>query len=139
METENILKELKKKGCRLTVIRKAVTGIFAENKHPLSVADIAGKLTDKRIGADKTTLYREISFLVKAGMINEIDFGDRRKRYEAATLGHHHHLVCVKCGRIEDIKIKKDLEAEEKRIFKQKRFRILRHALEFFGLCPQCN
>lgn len=120
MEIKSLLEGLKRRGCRLTVIRKAVIGIFATSSLPLSVADVSAKLRAEKIRANKTTLYRELSFLRGEEIINEIDFGDGKKHYEAASLGHHHHLVCVKCGKIDDIVIERDLEREEKRSLRKK-------------------
>lgn len=139
MKTENILKELRENGFRLTNIRKKLVDIFTNAKMPLSVQELTAKLEKSGITANKTTIYREIYFLQEQNIVAEIDFGDRRKRYESAHAEHHHHLVCLKCSSIQDITLSDHLKKEEQRIARQNNFKIIHHSLEFFGLCKQCR
>lgn len=139
MKTEEVLKDLKAKGFRLTNIRKKLVDIFATTKMPLSVQELIEKLEEQDITANKTTIYREIYFLMEQGMVAEIDFGDRRKRYESAHTEHHHHLICLKCDSVKDITVTNDLKKEEERLAKKNNFKITNHSLEFFGFCSQCH
>jgi len=133
-----LIGELRKEGHRLTGIRKGIIGIFEENRRPLSICELAEQLQSKMIKADKVTLYRAISFLKEKGVIAEVDFGDGKKHYENASGKHHHHLVCVKCKAVDDVTLLHDLEDEEAKIASQKKFKVIRHSLEFFGICSKC-
>lgn len=136
---ENILENLREKGFRLTRVRKALIEIFETLKVPLSVPQLKILLQEQGLTPDKTTLYREISFLMEQNLVVGIELGEGKKRYESAQHGHHHHLVCLRCDNIEDIEVEADLKDEEKRILKLKGFEVQHHALEFFGLCKRCR
>ena len=88
---------------------------------------------------NKTTIYRELAFLKKQNIILELQFDDNTKRYEIMPANHHHHIVCVRCEKVEDVVLEKDLDAEEKVITQNKKFQILHHSLEFYGICKMCQ
>lgn len=98
------------------------------------------ELKRKKIAANKTTVYRQLESLLKAGAVTEVRIGDRAKQYELVdSTGHHHHLVCLRCKKVEDIDFPEELERQEKNIWKNKKFKVLQHNLEFFGLCRNCQ
>jgi len=129
-----ILDSLRKKGFRNTFIRKAILEILSESKEPLTYEDFK-----KKIKANKSTVYRELSFLGAQGIIKELHFNGGAARYEMTLRDHHHHIVCVECNTIDHVEIKEDLKREEERISKNKKFKILQHTLDFYGLCAQCQ
>ena len=131
----NVLQEA---GFRLTKARRAILAILDGAVHPLSVFEVLLALAKKKIAVDKTTVYREITFLKERRIVQQIQFGDRVKRYEL-RLGHHHHLVCVECDAIADVSLGGDLDSLEQRISRKTGFRIDDHSLEFFGLCVNCK
>lgn len=139
MKIEKTLSELKSQGFRLTNIRKKLVEIFANTRLPLSIQELLKSLEKQGFIANKTTIYREVYFLMEQGIVAEIDFGDRRKRYESAHSKHHHHLICIKCSKIKGITLTDELKKEEQRLAKQNNFKITNHSLEFFGLCSQCQ
>ncbi|MBW7956491.1 MAG: transcriptional repressor [Deltaproteobacteria bacterium] len=141
-DLDRILSEIAGRGFRLTRVRKAIVEIFLKRGLPLSASDIIGALLskDKDTAANKTTVYRELAFLEEHGIIKEIRFlHERVKRYELAGGEHHHHLICVKCRKVEDIVLEGDLEEEERRILESTGFTVLNHSLEFVGLCQGCR
>lgn len=131
-----ILDELKKRGFRMSRIRKLLVEILAKAEKPISAVDLLEK---NKVPANKTTIYRELYTLVEQKVLREIDFGDGIKRYELSGDTHHHHLICTNCKKVEDIDLRTDLEKEEKQIEKDKGFKIETHSLEFFGLCNNCQ
>lgn len=135
-----VLRKLRDQGFRETRARKALIELLLTSNQPLAIAEIQDNLKKTyKIGTNKTTVYREISFLIDQQVAREVDFGDKKKRYESAIAGHHHHLVCTNCGRIEDFELKQDLQNEEQRISSEKNFKVTSHTLEFFGLCANCR
>lgn len=132
------LKELQSSGFRLTKARRALFEVLKGASRPLTAPELVGLMKKKGASADKTTVYRELAFLLERGIVQSIQFGDRLKRYEL-RLGHHHHLVCTKCGIVIDVALKGDLDAIEKKLARKTGFRIDDHALEFFGLCADCR
>lgn len=135
----HIVKTLRAGGERMTPIRMELIAILSASKEPRTPQELGAALSKKGFAANKTTVYRQLELLERYGIVQRVQFADRTKRYELVSeSGHHHHLVCVRCGRIEDVSFPTDLEQQEKLIWKQNRFRVLQHSLEFFGLCKRC-
>lgn len=133
MQGKNIIDSLKKSGYRITKARKRIIEILADAKAPINASEIIRKLD-----VNKTTVYREIEALIKGEYIEEVNLDDGSKRYELTSRGHHHHLVCIECKSITELNEVDDLIREEKRIQTEQNFTILKHNLEFFGICSQC-
>lgn len=132
------LSELRKSGFRLTKARRTLFGVLKSEPRPMTVPELVALMKRRGASADKTTVYRELAFLLERGLVQAIQFGDRLKRYELRG-GHHHHLVCTSCGLVVDVALKGDLDAVEKKLAKRSGFRIDDHSLEFFGLCADCR
>lgn len=127
-------------GFRITRIRKAMIEVFLKNGLPLSALDMMSSLRAIKVPFNKTTVYREIAFLKENGIIKDVQFiNERTKRYELVSVDHHHHLICLKCKKVEDIVLEKDLEEQERKIYESKGFKVLNHSLEFMGICQICR
>lgn len=135
---EGVFAGLKSRGVKLTQARKAILRILYKAGQPISAEDILSQLKKKTSVPDRATVYRQVSFLSDASIISELDFGDGKKRYEYDFKKHHHHLVCLNCGKIEDFNPLLDLGKEEINISKNKGFKVSYHSLEFFGTCKNC-
>lgn len=138
--SEEILSSLADQGFRITRLRKAIIGVFTGNWLPMSAEELMDILRAGNTAFNKTTVYREISFLKERGVIQEIQFlHERVKRYELASLEHHHHLVCLRCNSVEDIVLENDLAEQERSILNSKGFKVTNHMLEFHGICRGCH
>lgn len=126
-------------GYRITPVRGLILETFRENLTPIAASDLIEVFKDLKFKVNKTTIYRELDFLIEKGILKEIEFGEGKKRYEIETGRHHHHIICIKCKKIEDVDLEVDLEGEEKKIEKDKKFKIKNHSLEFFGYCKNCQ
>lgn len=135
----SLIEGLKKGGFRRTPVRTAMIEYLVIQKKPLSATDLLVKVKRAVPSVDKTTIYREIAFLKAQKILQEIQFGEDKKRFELVSNNHHHHIVCVECETVEDISLEKDLDQEERKIAQLKKFRVLNHSLEFFGLCVNCQ
>lgn len=140
-KTDRTVSLLRKRGYRLTSVRRTVLELLGERPVPLSVPDIQAALGRRRLRPNKTTLYREMRTLERAGLIDPVHLGDRTTRYELRRDDHHHHLVCLRCGAVADVGVEDDCLADtmDRTIERRSRFRVLRHSLEFFGLCSHCR
>lgn len=135
-----IIHTLKNNGERITPIRTALIEILGKSKSPQTPQELLAELCKKGFKANKTTVYRQLETLRQFSIVEEVNFADRSKRYELVSEnGHHHHLVCLKCQRVEDVEFPTDLEAQEKIIWKKQKFKVLQHSLEFFGICRRCG
>lgn len=140
IKAEEILSRLGDEGFRLTKLRKAIVEIFTSNDLPLSAEELMECLRAKGAAFNRATVYREIAFLKDRDVIQEIQFlHERVKRYELSYLDHHHHLVCLRCNKVEDIVLENDLAEQERSIFKSKGFKVTNHMLEFHGICRGCQ
>jgi Fe2+ or Zn2+ uptake regulation protein len=132
-----IYKTIQSSGGRMTKIKKAIIDILSENNCLLSKQELVDKLKAKKIRPNRSTIYRELQFLTKNNIIikNTIASVD----YYEIPQDHHHHLVCLSCNSISEVKIGNHLEKQEKQIVKQKKFNIINHMLEFYGYCHKCQ
>lgn len=134
--SDKIINQLRQDNQKITKIRQAIINFVLKQKIPVSALTIQTDLFDGNI--NKTTIYRQLEFLKIQKIVQEIEFGDGKKRYEILK-DHHHHLICTNCKKIEEIALENHLEQEEKRIQKLTNFKNIQHNLEFFGLCRQCQ
>jgi Fur family ferric uptake transcriptional regulator len=137
-------KELKEKlkEHRLTPQRRHIFALFLENKEKhLSAEDVYRLLQEKDRQVGLATVYRTLDLLVELGLLQKHHFGDGRSRYERvqSSMEHrHHHLVCLKCQGIYEVK--EDLLCHlERQIASEHKFEIVDHHLQFFGYCAKCS
>ncbi len=121
-----------------TKVRTALLKLLKKTPAPLSISEILLKLKRENLNPNKTTIYREIEFLTNLDLVSGVDFGEGKKRYESSK-EHHHHIVCVNCKKVKDVKMEKDLELFNAKIAKQAGYKPASHSLEFFGLCANCQ
>lgn len=125
-----------KNGLRLTEQRKSILIVLTD--HPQSITEICHRLKYKKSQIDQVTVYRTLSCLVKLGIVGKTKFKDNNAKYELLDQKHHHHhLVCEKCGLVQDIPINDDFLMSY--ISKTTDFKITSHSLEFFGKCQKCQ
>ncbi len=139
MTDQEILSTLKQKKFKITKVRSGIITLFTQAKSPLAAKELLDYFHSIGLNINKTTVYRELAFLLGENIIKEIEFGEGQKRYELEDFKHHHHLICLKCRKVDDIELKTDLEKEEKRFLKENGFKVVNHSLEFFGYCQNCQ
>lgn len=83
------------------------------------------------------TVYRNLSVLIDQGLVRKIHFGSTFDRFEANP-ARHYHLICDRCGRIEDIEIPIYDDINRKAEARTD-FKIDRHMIEFYGICSECR
>jgi Fur family transcriptional regulator, ferric uptake regulator len=120
-----------------TPARLAISEFLSDTETPVDVEQIIQHLRSQNLETNKVTVYRILDFLFKNQIIERMEFGEGKYRYEFKK-NHHHHLVCTNCGKIEDIE-GNIIEKLENEIQKNKHFQVQSHSLEFFGLCSVCQ
>ena len=133
-----IMEKLKSKGHKNTKVRQALVEILLSTDSPLSITELLENLSKQKLKPNKTTVYREIDFLKNMEILQEVEFGDGKKRYEILA-EHHHHIVCVNCKRVTDVQMDQDLDLFNAKIAKVAGYKPVGHSLEFFGLCKNCQ
>ena len=134
---EIFLKRLKESGLKQTPKRKAILGLFLHKKRFLSPEEIFVVIKKKFKRASFPSIYRNLDELYRIGILLKVQKPDRRLYYALCTAKnniHHHHIVCVKCGKIG--------EFEGCALMSKKKingFRILSHSLQLEGICNKCS
>lgn len=82
----------------------------------------------------KATLYRNLAKFIDEGSVEKVNLGEDAVRYELAK-GFHYHLVCTKCGRVDNLVLPKPLSLPAKLLG----YEIEGHTLIFKGVCPKCQ
>jgi len=132
----NFTKGLKTKGLKVTPARLAIFETLFKIKHPETVQEIHKKLKKNKI--DLVTLYRTLDSFEKMGLVRKVDLHKDAVYYEL-NMEHHHHIVCIKCGTIEDFKVCNIDLLTKKIIRKASNFKTINeHCLELFGICNAC-
>lgn len=122
---------------RKTPARSAVTEFLKKSKEPVDVSQIIDSLKRTELNTNRVTVYRIMDYLYQNGIVDRMEFGEGKFRYEIKK-AHHHHLICTNCGKIEEVQ-GDFLQKLEEEIYKTKGFRVKSHSLEFFGLCADCQ
>jgi Fur family transcriptional regulator, peroxide stress response regulator len=95
-----------------------------------------GRLKKEFPNLSMGTIYRNIGILVDQGLIGRIAFGSTFDRLDA-NVGEHYHFICERCDAVIDLRlpIERDLDRQ---VPASEGFKVHRHAVEFYGLCPKC-
>ena len=130
--------ELNEVELRATPARIALLQLLEKSDKPLDVQSMIEFLEKKDIATDPATVFRIVNMFTEKGLVKPIQLHEGKFRYELKNKADHHHLVCEKCGDIQDIS-DCSIDALEKEIEKMKQFKVTSHSLEFFGVCKSCQ
>ncbi len=128
--------QLRENGYRATPARIAVLSLLQSAKQPLSVEKIIAGIGADMI--DYVTAYRTVTLFKELGLVRQIDFQHGHAHYELASLGDHHHVVCVRCNMVVDVSHSNPKQILEDARVESGFAQITDHALEFFGVCSKC-
>ena len=130
---KNIIQRCAQNGLRMTEQRRIVAQVLEiSNDHP-DVEELyarASKL-DPRISI--ATVYRAVKLFEESGILEKLEFGDGRARYEDADRDHHDHLIDMQSGAVIEF-IDPDIEALQKKIATRLGYRLKGHRLELYGV-----
>ncbi len=125
---------LKDAGLKVTHPRSEILEILQENPElHLSADQIHNKLVDNKQSIGLATVYRVLTQLELAGLIQKNQFSDNQSNYEIKKQ-HHDHLICTKCGKIIEF-MNDDLEKLQEKISDKYQFRLDSHVMTLFGVC----
>jgi len=128
-------------GQRLTANREAIVETLARASRPQTIPEIL----DERPGLAQSSVYRNLVILEEAGIVHRVLGTDEFARWELAEhlTGHHHHLICASCGKVEDVPASAGLErsvaAAAAAITRTTGSRTEHHRLDLVGLCATCS
>ena len=122
---------------RLTRQRAAIyAALVGTTCHP-TADDLYRMVTREHPMMSRNTVYYTLGVLRKAGLVQEVNVGHEVARFDG-NVTMHHHLICVLCGRIEDV-MDEALDRVEISNRQAKGFHVIGHRVEFHGYCTGCR
>ena len=130
---DNIITRCEAKGLRMTGPRKTIAAVLeSADDHP-DVEELYARASavDKRISL--ATVYRTVKLFEETGILDRVDFGDGRSRYESAERAHHDHLIDINSGVVIEF-VDSEIEALQEKIAQRLGYRLKGHRLELYGV-----
>jgi|CZCB01.1.fsa_nt_gi Fur family ferric uptake transcriptional regulator len=141
---EESYKLLKEREIRITPQRKAILEILYDHRgEHLEIEDIHRMLSAGRGDTSRTglaTVYRAIELFQRVGLVYRLPMDNSPGRYEfiGPRAPDHHHLICLECGRVEEIDDRL-VDGFKKRIMKAKGFTVSERPIKVYGYCRYCK
>ena len=130
---ETILSRCEAKGLRMTEQRRIIAGVLeAADDHP-DVEDLYTRAVDEDSTISIATVYRTVKLFEEAGILEKLEFGDGRARYEDADRDHHDHLIDMATGEVIEF-VDPEIEALQEKIAARLGFTLKGHRLELYGV-----
>lgn len=127
-------------GQRYTAGRASLVELLAGSDRPLTIPEIM----QSRAGMPQSSVYRNLTVLEEAGLVQRVASSDEWARFELAEdlTEHHHHQICTSCGEVRDVTlppgIERSLDANLAKIAETTGFTLQHHRLDLVGLCENC-
>ena len=140
-----VMRRFVKNEQRYTSQRRLIVTVLSASDHPLMIQQMLKRSSNTKKVLAQSSLYRNLVVLENVGVVQRIFSTDDVARYELNDdiLGHHHHLVCSKCGDIRDVRIPESLESSLdstlSKIAKSSGFQLDQHRLDLIGRCGNCR
>lgn len=121
--------------------RRQLVDLLLDFARPVSVAEML-KRTSR---LTQSSIYRNLTDLETEQIVRRVAGNDSVVRYELdeELIGHHHHLVCMKCGHVDDFTVPDEtesaLDVALNRVAKRSKFNVKGHRLDVLGLCARCT
>lgn len=131
--TTDIIARCAARGLRMTDQRRVVARVIGEaDDHP-DVEELFARAARVDPKISLATVYRTVKLFEEAGILERLEFGDGRARYEDAERDHHDHLIDVNTGAVIEF-VDPDIEALQERIAARLGYRLIGHRLELLGV-----
>ncbi|WP_378738864.1 Fur family transcriptional regulator [Nocardia brasiliensis] len=134
---ENTVVPQKPVGIRSTRQRSAIAALLGDIEEFRSAQELHDELRKRGEGIGLTTVYRTLQSLADAGMVDVLRTDTGESVYRQCSTGHHHHLVCRRCGRTVEVE-GPTVEAWAGAIANEHGFTEVSHTMEVFGTCQAC-
>lgn len=131
--TDTITDRCEAKGLRMTGQRRTIAAVLEEaDDHP-DVEELYTRAAARDAGISIATVYRTVKLFEEAGILDKLEFGDGRARYEDAEREHHDHLIDLQSGEVIEF-VDPDIEALQERIAQKLGYALKGHKLELYGV-----
>lgn len=130
--------ELAGRAYRITKQRMTIVEEFAALGRYVTAKDLHERLARKRGGVGLATVYRTLEALLEIGAASAQPQPHGETAYLFCPPEHHHHAVCTKCGKVENVPCR-SVGLFARALNSNLRFTLKQHRLEFFGICARCS
>jgi len=129
-----LIDRLRSRGWRLTAQRRVIAEAMTGDHVHVTADQVLERARAALPEVSRATVYSTLNELVSLGELLEIIHADGRKRYDPNVTERHHHLVCVDCGQMLDVRADDpNLSAEQRHGFE-----LLDVEVTFRARCPDC-
>ena len=130
---------LHKEGLKLTPQRMEGFREVCDSEQHLEAEKIYLSLRKRDVNISRATVYRTMDILYQHDLVQRMDIGDGKWRYEHWLDCHQHdHLICIRCGTIVEF-VNHQIEEIQQDVADKFNYELVRHVHQLFGLCKQCR
>lgn len=132
-------KDLKKAGLKVTLPRMKILEILDEgDARHFSAEDVYKQLLEAGEEIGLATVYRVLTQFEGAGLVNRHHFEGGHSVFELNRGPHHDHILCVRCGRVDEF-VDETIEELQEAIAARAGYRMTDHSLYIYGICKECQ
>lgn len=133
MNETSIIKRCETIGLRMTEQRRTIAKLLeSTNDHP-DVEELHKRVNQVDQSISLATVYRTVKLFEESGILEKLEFGDGRARYEDADREHHDHLINIQNGEVIEF-VDSDIELLQEKIATKLGYKLLGHKLELYGV-----
>lgn len=130
---DTIIERCEANGLRMTDQRRTIAQVLEEaNDHP-DVEELYARASARDAAISIATVYRTVKLFEEAGILERLEFGDGRARYEDAERDHHDHLIDMQSGEVIEF-VDPEIEALQEKIAEKLGYRLKGHRMELYGV-----
>lgn len=130
---ETIIERCERQGLRLTGQRRTIAAVLeGADDHP-DVEELYARAAEADQTISLATVYRTVKLFEEAGILEKLEFGDGRARYEDADRDHHDHLIDIQSGEVIEF-VDEEIEALQEKIARKLGYDLRGHRLELYGV-----
>ena len=131
--SDTILERCETKGLRMTGQRRIIASVLEDSDDHPDVEALYERSVEQDDGISLATVYRTVKLFEEAGILDRVEFGDGRARYEDAERDHHDHLIDLTTGEVIEF-VDPDIEALQEKIAAKFGYKLKGHRLELYGV-----
>lgn len=130
---DTILSRCEAKGLRITGQRRTIAQVLEDSDDHPDVEELYKRASGLDPNISIATVYRTVKLLDEAGILEKLEFGDGRARYEDAERDHHDHLIDLTSGEVIEF-VDAEIEELQERIARRLGYELRGHKLELYGV-----
>jgi len=133
MNNQTIIERCEAAGLRMTGQRRVVAQVLQDSKDHPDVEELYARASKVDEGISLATVYRTVKLFEETGILERLEFGDGRSRYEDAEREHHDHLIDINTGKVIEF-VDPEIEALQEKIAAKLGYELRGHKLELYGV-----